>query len=473
MRLSTAYQYATLLSMLVSTSMISTSSCFTLTSVPRAFVPRRRYTNTMVYSTEMEMEAVNEPMEEPSLSDMLPVDSTELRNDMLYTAKSLTEDSPTGIFLTTPVAMDKLKSAVTRLEAITPSMSQREKELLVGDWELLATSRSVNVQNSKMTVPDEAKNILFKVKTPKLSDSIRNSITVLQRVQPSSSAVEEDEVDIINRIDHVIQYTPLKLADLIPENSPLKGLRSWNVNPLEVSQSKITLVHDAEVSSIVPALTTKLALKSVVVNVAGKSQYLDPQGADVLGLNIPSLGEFANSGSFETTYIDENVRVSRNKIGFVDEIRVFVRKGFDMDDIMEVGYEKSMQEMEEQEKTEVEIRLERISDAVANVVGTVQNLDKDVRGVVEKDMESVGKAVGGVRESVQESFKDVQTVVEDDLKKVTKAVEDVRSVVVGKVEEETADNVIVDVDVDVDEADAEIKIEDGEEDDVPSDVNHH
>jgi len=318
-------------------------------------------------------------------------------------------------------------------------MTEREKELLVGDWELLATTRSLKSTNVK--VPEGVKKLPFRLRTPKLSDSIRNSITVIQSIR--SEAEESSEID---RIDHVIQYTPLTLSDLIPENSPLSAIRGWNVNPLEVSKSKVTLIHDAEVESVEPALKTKLNLKSVVVNVAGTSQYLEADGADVLGLNIPSLGDFANSGSFDSTYIDENVRISRNVVGFLEEIRVFVRKGFEMDEIMEAGYEAMMEQAEEEEKTEVEARLEKIGDAVSNVVGAVESLDKDVRDVVEKDIESVGKAVGGVRDSIAESVKDVQNVVEDDLKKVGKAVEDVRAAVAGQSTETEEDDVVVDVD---------------------------
>lgn len=65
-------------------------------------------------------------------------------------------------------------------------------------------------------------------------------------------------------------------------------------------------------------------LLDFTVSVAGTTQFLDPNGSDLVGFNVP-LGEFLNAGSFDTTYMDDDIRVSRGKLGVVEQLRVFIR----------------------------------------------------------------------------------------------------------------------------------------------------
>ena len=57
---------------------------------------------------------------------------------------------------------------------------------------------------------------------------------------------------------------------------------------------------------------------------AGESKNLEPNGEDILGINLP-FGDLLNAGSFETTFLDDSMRISRSKTGPVDQIRVFVK----------------------------------------------------------------------------------------------------------------------------------------------------
>jgi hypothetical protein len=236
----------------------------------------------------------------------------------------------------------------------------------------------------------------------------------------------------------VIEYTPLKtLENILPQDNALfQSIRTWNVNPLDVSKSKITLIHKANVESLEPVFRTKLSLKSVVVNVAGTSQYLDPKGADILGLNLPSLGDFTNAGTFDTTYVDETIRISRGKLGLLDDLRVFIRKDIsktNFEEMMEEEYERLRElendddyddSTEEEYDSKVGKKLKKVKGAMDTVASKIEKMDRNVRSTVVKDVENVNKAM-------QDAVKDIEGKIVDDLKDIGKAMEDVKDVIVG------------------------------------------
>ena len=92
------------------------------------------------------------------------------------------------------------------------------------------------------------------------------------------------------------------------------------------------------------------------VNVAGTSQYLDPDGQDVLGINSP-LKEF-QAGTFETTYLDDTLRISRTSMGSVNQLRVYVRSeedGEESADKLDEEYFDEFDKFGEEDEDEDEI----------------------------------------------------------------------------------------------------------------------
>ncbi|KAI2490189.1 hypothetical protein MHU86_24380 [Fragilaria crotonensis] len=221
-----------------------------------------------------------------------------------------------GVFVYDSKAKSDLTQAVAELEAVaSPPTLDDFQNLYQGDWVLLCTTVA-----TEMTGIDTSK-IPFLNEGPlkQARQSFDRSIKVVQRIRSIHGSTTVD------RVDHVIEYMPPSTLAEVLENLP-DVLKSFNLNPLELTKSTVTLVHKAEVESIIPTLTTKLSLQSVVLNVAGTSQLLDPAGAEILGIDVP-FGEFLNTGSFDTTYLDDTLRISRSKLGVVDQLRVFVRAG--------------------------------------------------------------------------------------------------------------------------------------------------
>lgn len=366
------------------------------------------------------------------------------RNRLLALSKTLASNSPSGKFISRPSDKIKLQKAVNELEALVSSPSDRDKGMLLGDWTLVATANlpSSNIRRrfKKDDSSDNSKKKgWFKNKKQRsglslfgsegkelnpIQKSIRKTISVTQRIRndgPSESGGE------INRVDNVVEVTPLDtLEDIIPTESPLFGiLGNVNVNPLQVKKSKVVLVHKAEVESTKPVLRTKIAWTSSILNVAGTSQFFEPEGEDVFGVNN-IFGEFANVGTFDTPFVDGDIRVSRTSGPVTEQLRVFVREGSAMleDDGMLDSLTAEMRveedrEVKDSESTDVGTQVKKVVDAATSMA-------ENARSTIEEDMEDVSKALG---DSMDDVVAKVQDAVEDDLEQIRDAVEEVQSAI--------------------------------------------
>ena len=238
---------------------------------------------------------------------------TEAKDALLETAKKLKAEY--GTILLEKSAKDELKAAVEDLENKSEPPAVEHVDRLLGDWTLLCTT-AVNQDGV-----DTSRLPFFKQDPlKKIRDSIREAANKYILVQQKIKSSKNDGV--IDRIDNTIEYEPPEQLRELLDNLPDR-ISQLNINPLHVSKSKLILIHKATVESEMP-LKTKLSLQSIVLNIAGNSTYLEPNGQDIAGFNLP-LGEFIGSGTFETTYMDSDLRISRGKEGFVDQLRVFVR----------------------------------------------------------------------------------------------------------------------------------------------------
>jgi len=255
----------------------------------------------------------------------------QVRNELTALSKDLALDSPSGIFLSRELDKIKLRDAVACLEAIAPKPSV---DNILGDWTLLATANlpSSNIRNRFNKNEKANKKGWFKQQAKldnnglnlnPIQKTIQKALSVTQRIRTDGTL---ESTGRINRVDNVIEVTPLdKLDSILSFDAPLTDLiNAININPLQVTTLKIVLVHKAVVESASPILRTKISPTSTVVNVAGSSSFFSPEGEDVLGVNN-LLGDF-QSGTFDTPYVDEDVRVSRSSGPLFETLRVFVRQ---------------------------------------------------------------------------------------------------------------------------------------------------
>mmetsp|Transcript_4529 Transcript_4529/g.10704 ORF Transcript_4529/g.10704 Transcript_4529/m.10704 type:complete len:357 (-) Transcript_4529:1500-2570(-) len=268
-------------------------------------LPRQHRNDALMTNPPLQM--TMDDGDAPSDMDDSAYDS---RQDLLDVAKSLKDEF--GPLIIDSKAQEKLKSVVGELEK--NSEPPVDTEGMIGDWTLLCSTASTE----KFMGIDTSNLPFFNADIVKdIRSTLNKSLQVQQKIKLGDSGE-------ISRVDHVIQYMPPNELSAFTSALP-DALQSLNINPLEVTKEEVILVHKADVESTIPFINTKLALESIVLNIAGKSQYLEPEGADLLGVNVP-FGEFLNSGSFDTTYVDDELRISRSKVGVVDQLRVFVRE---------------------------------------------------------------------------------------------------------------------------------------------------
>lgn len=231
-----------------------------------------------------------------------------------------------GVFVIDSKAIEELESAVKDLELTATPFGDNYQSDLLGAWTLLCTTATPasTATNSPSVTSFLGKGIdtsrlPFYNQGKEFRNALNKQLLVKQVIR------SENGFDI-DRVDHVLEYQPPNSLQEFFKNLP-KELSSLNINPLNVSQGKLTLIHKAVVESVTP-LKMKLTLQSVVLSVAGTSQFLDPNGKDILGINVP-MSDFLNTGTFETTYMDKELRISRGKVGLVEQLRVFVRTSGD------------------------------------------------------------------------------------------------------------------------------------------------
>lgn len=177
--------------------------------------------------------------------------ATNAKQNLVDVAEAL--KAKEGVLLVDSKAKSDLKKAVAELEAVAnPPTNEDYETKFKGDWTLVC-STSTNAEGidlSKIPFLNEGpiKNI---------RDAINRCLVVKQRIR-----VREDS-GAIDRVDHVLEYQPPDSLTEILDNLP-DALSSLNINPLHVTEGKVTLVHKADVESVTPVLRTKLSLESII-----------------------------------------------------------------------------------------------------------------------------------------------------------------------------------------------------------------
>lgn len=178
------------------------------------------------------------------------------KGDLLTTAQRLNDEY--GCILIDSGAQETLKKAVEKLEMA--SEPPTDTSALIGDWTLLCSTASASMEGGPLEK-------IARIDTSKLPfynegplKNIRNRLNKSLKVQ---QIIKSQSSDGIDRIDHVLDYMPPDTVSEFLDSLP-DAIKSLNINPLQVSESKVILVHKAEVESVIPVIKTKLSLESIV-----------------------------------------------------------------------------------------------------------------------------------------------------------------------------------------------------------------
>ena len=441
------------------------TSCVSFAFQPSTFQPSTRYSQSPAIHQQCNHQYISSSssLYSSTIVDEIPSDATldddstatstnsysgnpeeilQSRNKLLALSLTLTNNTPTGkIFINRPSDKIKLQNAINNLEGLVGSSSEINEKKLLGDWKLICTANlptsdirrrfdNNNSDDSKKKKKKRSPLSPFNKSNSKLSplqQSLQNSIQVTQRIRNDGSTGGSGisgEYNI-NRVDNVIEITPLNtLESVLPTESPLQNiLGNLNINPLQVKKSKIVLVHKANIENVQPILRTKIALSSTILNVAGTSSFLEPNGSDILGVNN-ILGEWQH-GTFDTPYVDDDVRISRSSGPIFETLRVFVKQGSTLlkdesqllDNLsaeLRVTKSKSIDDR----TSDTEKQVQKVVTAAEDVQKSVSNMTSNARTTIEKDLDTVTSALGN---SMDDVVSKVQDVVEEDLEVIFKA----------------------------------------------------
>ena len=174
------------------------------------------------------------------------------KDNLLSVVQRLNSDQ--GVFVYDSIAKEELTKAVAELIAVANAPTREDFEMkFQGDWSLSVTTATNSGGISLSKLPFFNQGPLKEIR-----ETLNRSVRVQQRIRSTTNST------VVDRVDHVIEFQPPgTLMDVFGNGLP-DALRSINVNPLEVSKAKVTLVHKATMESVTPRLKTKIALESVI-----------------------------------------------------------------------------------------------------------------------------------------------------------------------------------------------------------------